>query len=307
MRDRGAGARRAHDLDVGRLGVAARERVDRRARALRVALHELVDALGDEQVGERVDGVVERAQLGVDRLALRAGERGQPGGGAAERDRRVVPARGGDARAPAAAQAEPVGDVARPQRLRHARLAGAQLVQQGAGGGDGGVRRLDLRELVGDLLVAARRPAPRLACCWPRSALRSSQRLATAWFAAATWGSRRGDRLPAPPSTCVAPGQDRREAAGPVVAAGTADAACAPLQAAALSVAAFACAASSAGWAVAIWAQQRRVGRLRRVALLPQLAEDLARLRAAGRVATLRSCSAAVIASSGASARSAAM
>ena len=30
----------------------------------------LVDALGDEQVGERVDGVVERAQLGLDRLAL---------------------------------------------------------------------------------------------------------------------------------------------------------------------------------------------------------------------------------------------
>ena len=81
MGDCGAGARRAHDLDVGRLGVAARQRVDRRSRALRVALHELVDALGDEQVGERVDGVVERAQLGVDRLALRAGERGQPGGG----------------------------------------------------------------------------------------------------------------------------------------------------------------------------------------------------------------------------------
>ena len=116
--DRRAGARRAHDLDVGRRGVAARERVDRRSRSLRVALHELVNALGDEQVRERVDGVVERAQLGVDRLALRAGERRQPGGDAPERDRRVVPARGADARAPAAAEAEPVGDVARPQRLR---------------------------------------------------------------------------------------------------------------------------------------------------------------------------------------------
>ena len=132
--DRGAGARRAHDLDVGRLGVAARERVDRRARALRVALHELVDALGDEQVGERVDGVVERAQLGVDRLALRAGERRQPGGDAPERDRRVVPARG----------AEPARQRRRrpsPSATLLARSASdtrgslrAQIVQQGLGG-----------------------------------------------------------------------------------------------------------------------------------------------------------------------------
>ena len=137
----------------GGCGVAARERVDRRARALRVALHDLVDALGDEQVGERVDGVVERAQLGVDRLALRAGERaGRPA--LAERDRRVVPARrrrrprasGGAARA-RRRRCSPAAPPTRAARVRAARPAGRGAAATAAS------RRLDLRQLVGDLLV----------------------------------------------------------------------------------------------------------------------------------------------------------
>lgn len=123
----------------------------RSSGALRVALHELVGALGEQQIAERVHGVVERPQLGDDRLTLRARECRQAGG--AERDRAVVPARLSDARAPATAQPEPIGDVIRAQRLGHPRFAVAQLLQQCPRRGDRGDRRLDVALQLGDLLV----------------------------------------------------------------------------------------------------------------------------------------------------------
>ena len=62
---------RLHHLRIGR-EVAARIGVEGRADALEIALHRLVHALGEREVGDRVVHVEQRVSLGVDRCSLRA-------------------------------------------------------------------------------------------------------------------------------------------------------------------------------------------------------------------------------------------
>ena len=148
------GARRPDELRLGRRRLAARERVDRGSCAQRVALHELVDALGGQEVAERVDGVVERAQLGVDRLLLGRSERRQADLRVAERDRARVPAPVLRAGPPATAEREPVDDVVRADGLgRLLAQLSAQLVELRAGGCHGRVCRVELGLEVGDRLL----------------------------------------------------------------------------------------------------------------------------------------------------------
>ena len=114
-----------------------------------------------------------------------------------------------------------------------------------------------------------------VACCWPRSAVSCAAEFATAWFAAATWGSRAAIIL-LHSRDLVAPGQDRGEAAGamgeqelqlrPRPLQGSAQRGRVRLR------------GVERGLGSRDLGAQRRVGRFRRVALLPQLAEDLAGL-----------------------------
>ena len=115
-----------------------------------------------------------------------------------------------------------------------------------------------------------------VACCWPRSALSCAVGGRDRLVRGGDLGLEGRDRL-LRRRDLVAPGQDRREAAGPVLEQ---ELQLRPrrLQLRRSSVAAFACAASSCGLGGRDLGAQRRVGRLRRVALLPQLAEDLAGL-----------------------------
>jgi hypothetical protein len=70
----GAGARRARDLGLGRRPLAI-ERIHRRCRALGVAHSHLVHALGQEQIGDRVDQGIELAELCNDPMLVRAARR----------------------------------------------------------------------------------------------------------------------------------------------------------------------------------------------------------------------------------------
>ena len=72
MRQRRPGPRRLGEVELRRLDLAVRDRVDARRRARRVAAHELEDALGGERVAERVHGLVERGQLGLELRAVAA-------------------------------------------------------------------------------------------------------------------------------------------------------------------------------------------------------------------------------------------
>jgi hypothetical protein len=154
MRDADSGPRRPGNLRLGRRRLATRQGVDRGPGPHGIALDEVVDALGGQQVAERVDGVVDRAQLGVDRLLLGATQRGQSDLRVAERDRARIPAPVLRPCAPAPAQGQPVHDVVGPHGLRCplAQLS-TQLVQPGAGGRHRRPRLLELRLEVGDRLL----------------------------------------------------------------------------------------------------------------------------------------------------------
>ena len=88
------GARRAHDVELGRRRLAGGDRVERTRRARRVALHRLVHALGEQRVAHRVDGVVERHQRVLQRVSRLASAAASSGfiGAVAEEQRRSEPA-----------------------------------------------------------------------------------------------------------------------------------------------------------------------------------------------------------------------
>ena len=143
-----AGARRLGDLQLGRLDLAVGDGVDGRGGARRVAAHELEDALRGERVGERVDDLVEAAELALE-VAPRPGRdagrqaEGDPG----ERQR---------PRPEALHELQPVGDTSfgEPLHLGQAgRLRPAvALAQRGERAKQRGARDLHLDRRV----VAAR-------------------------------------------------------------------------------------------------------------------------------------------------------
>ena len=286
---RGAGARRAHDLDLGRRDVAARERVDGGAGAQRVALHELVDALGHEHVAERVDGVVERR-------AARPSTAWPSG--AQRRQRRWLPngivvssqTVRGDARAPAPAQPEPVGDVARAHRLGHARLA-ARAARRRAPGRPSR-RRWRRRARAGSATgcVEARRPARRRRLrCAAQPAERSRRRSPTAAF-----GARRpaaAARRSRPAGVAVVRASRRCAGARRPVFLGKSQVVLRLLELRGQR-AACACAASSAGCAAASWLRERGLGRLVGARAAVLLLTSTAIASCWWSIATLRSCSA---------------
>ena len=280
VRDRGARARRAHDLDVGRLRVAARERVDGRARALRVALHELVDALGDEQVGERVDGVVER----------RAARRRSPGPRALESAGSPRACRTGSWCRPSAFAVDARRASAGAGRARRRRCSPAAPPTRAAGSRAARPAAPGRRPAAAvggvDLGLAGRRPAGRArstcaaaaSLLAARSGEHGRRRSTTAWLAAATCGSRLRDHAPRPLRP-VAPGQDRREAAGGGAPAQVREVGRAPTAAARLSESALACAASSCGCGRGDLLPQRRRRRPCAASLLLPAAGRAARSR----------------------------
>ena len=80
VRDRAAAARRTRNVEHGRRRVATADGIDRGAGPQRIAPDELMDALGQHQVGHRVHGVGETGELRVERDLRGIAELGQVSG-----------------------------------------------------------------------------------------------------------------------------------------------------------------------------------------------------------------------------------
>ena len=145
MRQRGAGSRRADDLQFRRRHLTRGNRIQRGAGPQRIPLHDLVDAFGDDRIAHGIHPLVESAQLSVERLEFDAAGRRKSKSRVAEwnsgrvpgRLRRRAPLTG----LPPPVQLQAVHDVAGRQRLQGARPLSIELLRQvRTGGGEGLLR-----------------------------------------------------------------------------------------------------------------------------------------------------------------------
>jgi hypothetical protein len=90
VRQRGAGARGADDVELGRRRVALRNGLERRRHTRRVAARHLVGGLGRERIAQPVDGVGQSVELAGQLVDLVSRERRRILGLRRRDDRRLV-------------------------------------------------------------------------------------------------------------------------------------------------------------------------------------------------------------------------